>query len=85
MMGVQNVTCGLFFCRPLSVGEVETDRQRIRLTSLQTGLLFLKVFWSHDLQQGVEEGHIGQLTDQDQRLVQRHRDTHTHTHRIYIF
>lgn len=39
-----------------------------QLTSLQTRLLFLKVFWSHDLQQGVEKGHIGQLTDQDQRL-----------------
>lgn len=39
-----------------------------QLTSLKTRLLFLKVFWSHDLQQGVEKGHIGQLTDQDQRL-----------------
>lgn len=54
----------------LTYRQVETDRERqvIRRTSLQTGLLFLKVFWSHDLQQGVKEGHIGQLTDQDQRL-----------------
>lgn len=46
----------------------------MRLTGLQTGLLFLKVFWSHNLQQRVEEGHIGQLTDQNQRLVERQTD-----------
>lgn len=39
------------------------------LTSLQTRLLLLKVFWSHDLQEGVEEGHVRQLTDQDQGLL----------------
>lgn len=51
----------------LQTGSRQTgkDRQVIRLTGLQTGLLFLEVFWSHDLQQGVEEGHVGQLTDQD--------------------
>lgn len=49
-------------------------RQVIKLTSLQAGLLFLKVFRSHNLQQRVEEGHIGQLTDQDERLE---RDRHS--------
>ncbi len=52
-------------------GDRQTDRQVIRLTSLQTRFLLLKVFRSHDLQQGMEEGHIGQLTDQDQRLLDR--------------
>lgn len=68
-------------CLTNSYVQTGKDRQVIRLTSLQTGLLFLKVLWSHDLQQGVEEGHVGQLTDQDQRLVERHK---TRRHRIYI-
>lgn len=38
------------------------------LTGFETRLLLLKVLWCQDLQQRVEEGHIGQLADQDQRL-----------------
>lgn len=38
------------------------------LTSFETRLLLLKVLWGQDLQQRVEEGHVGQLADQNQRL-----------------
>lgn len=52
---------------------VITGEKQAQRTGLQTGLLLLKVLWSHDLQQGVEEGHIGQLADQDQRLLATQR------------
>ena len=45
-----------------------------RPTSLQTWLLLLKVLWSDELQQGVEERDVGKLADKDQGL-----ETHTHT------
>lgn len=59
-------------CRDIRTLHVPSNTltDRTRLTGLQTRLLFLKVLWSHDLQQRVEEGHIGQLTDQDQRLTE---------------
>lgn len=57
----------------ISTAIVYFMNEMIQLTGFQAGFLLLKVFWSHDLQQRVEKRHVGQLTDQNQRLEQKYK------------